>query len=443
MYIADVDKDGKKEILLGGTSCSFVLGKSAPLELQGRKVDGGELRIIQFEKNTLTLKTRVNWPGIGWARVNSVFADDIDGDGRIEIIAAGSTTKPVKDRTGTIQYITKAQALVYNWDGTRLALRANRIWVLGPFPNARINSVWAADVDKDGKKEIVVAGSAWTMGKEERAFFEVYNGGPKPFSQRKGTQVWHKSRGHTEVKAVVAKDIDTDNNIEIVTATSMRDKYWKNIGIVKGNAELIAWIAKQSDKGLIFVEKARKEWQGTNAHLTEPRSLWIGDADDEKGIEIVAGGCHYRGNLYNPDWIRANVRMWRLLGNKFNEVNKLNIIFATPSGHYWLTSCNSVYAADIDRDTLKEVLMCGEVGLKERTLLGYMGAMNPRKNFTTVPHADLYERFSTFVFNKGRDLDTYTNGIAAADLDGDKRVETIVSGYYGWYNRGVFVAVMR
>ncbi len=444
LYIADVDKDGRKEILLGGTSKSFVLGKTAPRELQGRLVDGGELRIVSLEKNKLVLETRVNWPGLGWAEVNSVFAADVDGDGNVEIIAAGSTTKPEKIRTGAIRYTTKAQAMVYNWDGTQLALRANRVWVLGPYPNACVNSVSAADIDGDGKKEIIVAGSAWDTGREERAFFEVYNGGPNPFTTRKATQVWPTGRGHNLVKCVAVADIDGDKKVEIVTASSLRDKYWVNDGIVQGKSELIAWKPQPSDKGLKFLEKARKEWKGSNAHFTEPRSLWIGDADNEQGIEVVTGGTHRRGTLENADFYSADIKIWRMSGTTFNEVNGVNLILRSPSDHYWLTSCNSVYVADIDNDTYKELLVTGEVGLKEYAILGYMGAMNPRRNFWTVPDPELFKRFCTYIFYRGEtDLDTHTWGIAAADLDGDKRVETVVAGYYGWYNRGVFVSVMR
>ena len=444
LYVADVDKDGRKEILLGGTSRSFVLGKNAPPELRGRIVDGGELRIIELERNRLKLETRVNWSGIGLAEVNAVYADDTDGDGNTEIIAAGSTTKIETGPSGNIQYTTKAQAMVYNWDGTSLALRASRIWKLGPYPNAVVTSVCAADIDGDGKKEIIVAGYAWDTGREERAFFEVYNGGPIPFNTRKATQVWPAGRGHNRVKGVAAKDIDGDKKVEIVTASSLRNKYWVNDGIVEGKSELIAWEPQPSDKGLKFLEQARKEWKGSNVHFTEPRSLWVGDADDEKGIEIVTGGTDRHGTWANADWYGADIKIWRLSGTTFNEVNGISLILRSPSDHYWLTSCNSVYSADIDNDKLKELLVTGEVGLKGYRILGYMGAMNPRKNFWTVPDNQFFERFSTYIFARGgTDLDTHTWGIAAADLDGDKRVETVVAGYYGWYNRGVFVSVLR
>lgn len=444
LYIADVDKDGKKEILLGGTSFSFVLGRNAPPELRNRIVDGGELRIIGFKNSKLTLETRVTWSGQGWAEVNAVFADDVDGDGNVEIIAAGSTTKPTTDRSGAVRYTTKAQAMVYNWDGTQLALRANHIWKLGPYPNACVNAVSAADVDGDGKKEIVVAGSAWDIGREERAFFEVYNGGPLPFSTRKATQVWPAGRGHNKVKAVTVKDIDGDNKVEIVTATSLRDKYATNIGIVQGKSELIAWKPQPSDTGLKFTEKARKEWKGSNAHFTEPRSLWVGDINNEQGIEVVTGGTHRNGTLENANWYSADIKIWRMSGTTFNEINGVNLILRSPSDHYWLTSCNSVYGADIDADKFTELLVAGEVGLREFNILGYLAAMNPRKNFWTVPDHELFKRFSTYIFNRGgADVDTHTWGIAAADLDGDKRVETVVAGYYGWYSRGVFVVVMR
>ena len=444
LYISDVDKDGKKEILLGGTSRSFVLGKNAPPEIRGRIVDGGELRIIQLERNNLKLETRANWPGIGMAEVNTVYADDTDKDGNIEIIAAGSTTKAETGPSGNIQYTTKAQAVVYNWDGTSLALRANRIWKLGPYANAAVNAVCAADIDGDSKKEIIVAGSAWDTGREERAFFEVYNGGPVPFNTRKATQVWPAGRGHNQVKSIAVKDIDGDNQVEIITATALRDKYWVNDRNIEGKSELIAWKPQPSDKGLKFLEKARKVWKGSNAHVTEPRSLWVGDADDEKGIEIVTGGTHRHGLYDNADWYSADIKIWRLSGTTFNEVNGVNLILRSPSDHYWLTSCNSVYSADIDKDNLKELLIAGEVGLKQYPILGYLGAMNPRKNFWTVPDSDLFERFSTYIFERGgTDQDTRTWGISAADIDGDSRVETVVAGYYGWYNRGVFAVVLR
>ena len=444
LYIADVDKDGRKEILLGGTSAAFVLGKNAPPEIRGRIVDGGELRIISLERGKLKLETRANWPGIGWAEVSAVYADDVDGDGNIEIIAAGSTTKAETSSSGRIQYTTKAQALVYNWDGTSLALRANHIWKLGPYPNAAVDAVCAADIDGDGKKEIIVAGSAWDIGREERAFFEVYNGGPVPFSTRKATQVWPSGRGHNRVKSIASKDIDGDNKVEIITASALRNKYWVNDGIVEGKSELIAWSPQPSDKGLKFLEKARKEWKGSNAHVTEPRSVWVGDVDDEKGIEIVTGGTHRHGLYENADWYSADIKIWRLSGTTFNEANGVNLILRSPSDHYWLTSCNSVYAADIDKDNLKELLIAGEVGLREFPILGYLGAMNPRKNFWTVPDHELFERFSTYIFERGgKDLDTRTWGISAADVDGDSRVETVVAGYFGWYRRAVFVVVFR
>jgi len=139
VFVGDVDGDGVKEIITGGRACNETYSYI------------GQLRVWNWDGLTLTLEASQEWYTIGQTYVNSVFVDDIDGDGVKEIITGGDASDFTR---GT------GQLRIWNWDGTTLTLEVTQQWYTEGLPvsHTYVNSIFVDDVDGDGVKEIITGG---------------------------------------------------------------------------------------------------------------------------------------------------------------------------------------------------------------------------------------------------------------------------------------------
>jgi hypothetical protein len=104
-YIADVDGDGTPEILTGGHTYEALSNGSHTTIM-------GSLKIWSWDGQHLILECSEKWPG----SVSVVYAADVDGDGKTEILTVGTAV----NQTG----ITTALKL-WNWNGQTLTVRGN------------------------------------------------------------------------------------------------------------------------------------------------------------------------------------------------------------------------------------------------------------------------------------------------------------------------------
>lgn len=157
--IADLGNDSSKEIIVGSSEQTIV-GASGWIDALDREGKG---------------KWQYFLPGF----VSKVFVDDLDGDGKQEVIASVFSRIHLVDSNG------------------------QKIWSGSPRNMYTVKSFYADDINKDGKKELIVgAGSGSTHN-------EVY------VMDSSGEILW-SSRVSGEVYAITSSDLDGDGALEIL-----------------------------------------------------------------------------------------------------------------------------------------------------------------------------------------------------------------------------------
>jgi hypothetical protein len=140
--VADVDGDGVPEIVTGGFT------------YDGEKVEG-QLRIWNWTGGILNLEKSQEWVNLDITQPTSISINDVDGDGKIEIVTSGSAAgygSFAQDAANK----THAQLRVWSWDGNTLTLKQSKDWIVGEAVCAW--NVGTGDVDNDGVVEIVTVG---------------------------------------------------------------------------------------------------------------------------------------------------------------------------------------------------------------------------------------------------------------------------------------------
>jgi hypothetical protein len=144
--VGDVDGDGTPEIVTGGFA------------YDGEKVDA-QLRIWSWNGQTLALEKSQEWATDYLTEVKSISLNDVDGDGRKDIVTSGMVgAQGGFWDNGTAPEM--AQLRVWGWDGTTLTLKQSQDWVIGDGVCAW--NVATGDVDKDGTVEIVTVGCMYS-----------------------------------------------------------------------------------------------------------------------------------------------------------------------------------------------------------------------------------------------------------------------------------------
>jgi len=132
-------------------------------DLRKNSLTTGQLCIWHFEEHTLSLAGKLELYLANVTKANSVCASDLDNDGEVEIVVGGYS-----DNLNN----SKGQLSIWHWNGNEFLLKANEIWQLVPEVCAKtiagavqgntvVNNVKAADLDGNGLNEIVSGGFAF------------------------------------------------------------------------------------------------------------------------------------------------------------------------------------------------------------------------------------------------------------------------------------------
>jgi len=375
LAVADVDSDGVKEIITGGFSYGKANGTSMSL--------GAPLRIWSWNGQDLSLEKSENWPG----NIGCVYAGDADCDGSVEILTAGASS-----------------LRIWNWDGQNLALR-------GKYSGISASSIFVGDVDKDSMPEILTVGRAYNTS-QPYAQLSILRWDGENLSLKKSTE-WSATSDIARVNSVYAADLDKDNVIEIVTGgyvnnpknSSGQLRVWQFDGAdlaLKANVEwrmvdayaldsagnvmgnTMVYNVKVADvdgdgypevvtggftydgakaeaqlriwnwtNGVLTLEKSQ-EW--ATSDITELKSISISDVDSDGNKEIVTSGltCGYGSFAENaPNKSRAELKIWSWDGNTFTL--KLSTDWIVGEG---VCAWNDG-TGDVDNDGVVEIMTVG------------------------------------------------------------------------------------
>lgn len=318
LAVADIDGDGVTEMITGGFSYylmqngSMILG-SAPL------------KIWNWDGKNLTLEKNYSWTGNIWC----VYAGDADGDGKIELITAGSIT----NNTGSYPSLR-----IWTWDGETMVLRSS-------YEGKTTGSVFVSDVDRDGKPEIITVGISFN-DTQSPAQLSIWRWDGKRLTLNASVDCCGTNGGRAN--SVYAYDLNNDGVTEIVTAGYSND-------IKNSSGQLRVW----QFNGTVLSLKDNAEWQmiegaysvdvaGNPMGNTIVSNVKVADVDGDGIPEIVTGGFTYNGTE-----AEGQLRIWNWSGGVLNleksqEWTTLDITHVT-----------SISINDVDGDGKKEIVTSG------------------------------------------------------------------------------------
>ena len=140
--VADVDDDSVPEIVTAGFT------------YDGTKVEG-QLRIWNWSGGVLNLEKSQEWVNLDITHHTSMSINDVDGDGKKEIVTSGYTSGYGSFAVSATDK-SRAELKVWSWDGNTLTLKQHKDWIVGESVSAW--NVGTGDVDNDGVVEIVTVG---------------------------------------------------------------------------------------------------------------------------------------------------------------------------------------------------------------------------------------------------------------------------------------------
>lgn len=295
IFVSDIDKDGKPEILTAGKTSN----DAEPI---------AQISIWKYHQNTLNLWKSVNCGDSSKDTVSAIHAGDFDGDGTVEIVTAGYSNG-VSNSSGQLR--------VWHWGDQTLVLQHNEEWrmvegyavnVVGnPLGNTMAFNVKVEDVDGDGVKEIFAGGFTYD-GQNVQGQLRVWNWNGQDLNL-KATQEW-LTLDITELKSIAIGDVDGDGVKEIVTSGDTSGYgSWAQNATNKERAELKVW--KYNGTALTLEHDL-------NWIIGEGVGAWncgTGDVDNDGVVEIVTVGCMYTDTLCDPD-----LRIWSLPQSQSSSV---------------------------------------------------------------------------------------------------------------------------
>jgi hypothetical protein len=284
IFVSDVDKDGINDVLTVGR---YISGLS-------------QLSLWHFQEGNLLLVQRSPLAAANVTSASSVYASDLDNDGTMEIMVGGYSDSLSN---------SKGLASIWRWNGQVLSLEAAKTWQLaggtaktiagGNQGNTAVNNVKAADLDGDGKEEMVTAGFAYD-GDKVNAQIKIWRWDGNSLTEL-ASEEWATDY-LTEAKSIALNDVNGDGKVEIVqSGIAAAEDSFKNPEGIHDRGQLRVWA--YNGIGLSLMES--EEWT-----FDEGSCAWNvgnGDVDNDGVVEMITVGCTALNSLCDPD-----MRIWSL-----------------------------------------------------------------------------------------------------------------------------------
>ena len=262
--VADLDGDGALELIAGGFSARD----------QGRR---STLLAYRQGGRTWSPLAEAGWDGGEGSTVRNVEIADVDGDGKLDVIALG--------RVGPTSREVRARLAVFGLEQGKLVMRADDTWLVGRSTQGYGLAI--GDLDGDGKPEIVTGGFQLD-GAAETGFVRVWSLQQGALRPRGAITLDGQGSPSMRVNDLAIGDVDGDGRPEIVVAGRHGPL---------GNEERKQRLDERREAGdlsvLAFAKdalttRARGSWtRGSSMRL---RSVVVADLDGDRKNEIVAGG---------------------------------------------------------------------------------------------------------------------------------------------------------
>jgi hypothetical protein len=267
----------------------------------GRYISGlSQLSLWHFQEGNLLLVQRSPLAAANVTSASSVYASDLDNDGTMEIMVGGYSDSLSN---------SKGLASIWRWNGQVLSLEAAKTWQLaggtaktiagGNQGNTAVNNVKAADLDGDGKEEMVTAGFAYD-GDKVNAQIKIWRWDGNSLTEL-ASEEWATDY-LTEAKSIALNDVNGDGKVEIVqSGIAAAEDSFKNPEGIHDRGQLRVWA--YNGIGLSLMES--EEWT-----FDEGSCAWNvgnGDVDNDGVVEMITVGCTALNSLCDPD-----MRIWSL-----------------------------------------------------------------------------------------------------------------------------------
>lgn len=262
--VADLDGDGALELVAGGFAAAGAGRRSTVL-------------VYRQQGAEWTPLAEGGWDGGPGSTVRNVQIADVDGDGRPEVVALG--------RIGDEQYAAKARLAILGLDGATLATRAVQDWRAGAYTNGYGLAV--GDLDGDRRPEIVTGGFQ-SDGQGEAGFVRVWSLSGGELALRAEHVLDGQGSDSMRVNDLALADVDGDGRAEIVAVGRHGPRRSKDVKLRLDQRREGGDVSVLAFTGAALTVRARYAWtKGTSLRL---RSVVAVDVDGDGAQELVAGG---------------------------------------------------------------------------------------------------------------------------------------------------------
>jgi hypothetical protein len=356
--VGDANNDNQTDVVIGGY---FNNG------------NGWSSQLHVLNSSSYAIENFGYWDWGPDSQISSVVIGDVNGDGRNEIVAAGSYFN------GTVW---SSLVTVLNCSSTSTALTTLNIntWVVAS--GSEVSSVAVGDVNNDGRNEIVTAGSYFN-GTTWGALVNVMNCSTTTTAlnmQSYSSWVWGIK---SQLSSVAIGDVYGDGKKEIVTGGSFNDSVRMNTML-----HVLNW-SDTTTQSLSVLNSGFWYWTSD----TYINSLVLANITGTTGLTIVTAGSFFDGSRMNA------------------QVHELNCTSTSPTfvvqqATYWVwtgnTVINSVTVGNFTGGTTLDIVTGGSYFDGTRTIAQFMD----------INSANMIQRVVTSWFTNA---DTNIYGVAIAN----------------------------